>query len=118
MRIGNARHTISVPAGDAEMKTARNLQEEKPTLSWGACVSERQLVGQVAAVEVKSPSGLKALQAAHLPVWKACTGSIFSLANSRNEMEEMHKRWQQSVGTACPGEIMRERKKQQKLNHS
>lgn len=82
------------------METARNLQE-KPTLSRGP-VSLRQLLGQVAAVEVKSPSGLKALQAAYFPVWKACTGNISSLAISRNEMEEMHKRWQQSVGTACP----------------
>lgn len=98
------------------MTTAWSLQE-KPTLSWGACVSEIT-TGQVAAVEVESPLGLKALQAAHLPVWKAYTSNIFSLAISRIEMEEMHKKWQQSVGTACPGEIMRERKKQQKLSHS
>lgn len=99
------------------MKTARSLPEEKPTLSWGP-VSLRQLLGQVAAVEVKSPPGLKALRAAHLPAWKAYTGNIFSLEISRNEMEEMYKRWQQPLGTACPGEIMSERKKQQKLNHS
>lgn len=87
-------------------------------IALGGPVSLRQLPGQVVAVEAESPSGLKALRAAHLPAWKAHPGNVFSLAISRNEMAEMHKRWQQSVGTACPGEIMRERKKQQKINHS
>lgn len=70
---------ICVPAKDAIMKMARSLQEETRP------VPLRQLLGQVTAAEAESPSGLKALRAAHLPARKAKLTQRVCVGNSKEQ---------------------------------
>lgn len=98
MRMGkrSTRCIICVSTKDAVTQMARSLQEEKTTSSQGP-MPLRQLLGQVAAVEAKPPSGQKALWAARLPVWKAKFIQSAFIGNFK-EQDEGHA---QEVAAVC-----------------
>lgn len=103
---------ICVLAKGAIMKMAQSLQEETGP------VPLRHLLGQVTAAEQNHHQDRKRCELLIFQCRKQNLHPVLLLAAPRNKKMETHKRRQQSAGTACPGEITKERKKGQKLNHS